>query len=263
MRYAVLSDIHANVDALRCVLAAVDRAEIDRIICLGDLVGYYTAANQCIELLRSRGVECIRGNHDAAAAGLRDEPTEFSPVAWRAIRWTQRELTEQNRVYLAGLPSFRCVDEAFVIVHAALHPLPNAEQRIRCPADASLSLRILANHHFGTNVCFFGHTHHQEAYVLQDHHVARIEGAPFSLSPEGFYMINPGSVGQPRDGDPRAALAIYDTQRQVVEFERIAFDGSATRQSAIEAGLLDRPSLLRRCAHRARVQLRLMLPSSR
>jgi predicted phosphodiesterase len=261
MRYAILSDIHANLDALRGVLAAVDRAEVDRLVCLGDLVGYYTAPNQCIELLRSRGVECIRGNHDAAAAGLR-EPTDFSAVARRAILWTQCELAEEHRAYLADLPSFRCVDDAFVIVHASLHPLPNDEQRIHCPADAILSLRILANRHFGTNVCFFGHTHHQEAYVLRNHHVIRIEGDHFTLSPEEFYMINPGSVGQPRDGDPRASVAIYDTLRQAVEFERVAYDDSASRQNAMAAGLLDRPSLLRRYAHRARARLRCLLPSS-
>ena len=247
MRYAIISDIHANLEALVAVLKAADESEIQRIVCLGDLVGYYADPNACIELIRCRGIACVRGNHDTVAAGLR-EPVGFPELARRAIQWTAQQLTEENRTYLADLPLVQDIDGEFVVVHAALHPEPNDEVRIRSEADASLSLQMLADGYGGRRVCFFGHTHHPAAYTMQDRTVTRSTDQSLPLSDAAWYLINPGSVGQSRAADPRASMVVYDSFTRIVEFRRVGYDGAAGREKAMAMGLIPRPHLLRRSA---------------
>lgn len=247
MRYAIISDIHANLEALSAALRAADEIEAQRIVCLGDLVGYYADANACVELIRDRGIQCVRGNHDSVAAGLR-EPVEFSEIARRAIWWTREHLTEANRSYLASLPLVQSIDEAFVVVHGALHPEPNDEVRIRSEAEAKLSLQMLVSGYDGQRVCFFGHTHQAVAYIMQGVTVSRAAEPSLRTTEAASYLINPGSVGQSRGEDPRASMVTYDAVTRVVEFHRVSYDWSAARAKAMAKGLIPRPHMLRRSA---------------
>ena len=247
MRYAIISDIHANLEALTAVLRAADEAQVQRIVCLGDLVGYYADPNGVVELIRQRGIPCVRGNHDSVAAGLRG-PVNFSETARRAIRWTGEHLTEQNRSYLEALPLVHGIDEKFVIVHAALHPEPNDEVRIRTEADAKLSLQILASGYGNQRVCFFGHTHHPVAYTMQDGTVTQSSDLSVRMTDGASYLINPGSVGQSRAADPRASMVVYDALTRTAQFHRISYDYLAARAKAMSMGLIPRPHLLRRSA---------------
>lgn len=245
MRYAIISDIHANLEALLAVLRAIERIGADQIVCLGDIVGYFANPNECIELVRDHAAACIRGNHDSVAAGFR-EPVDFSPTARRAIDWTGTELTPANRQYLADLPLFQTVDNAFSIVHATLHPQPDEVTRIRCEIDALPSLDMLASGAVGQRICFFGHTHHRIAYALNDTTLSTLDDDEFHLSGSSVYLVNPGSVGQSRDDDPRASFLIYDSQRSTIQFLRINYDQATAKAKGIAQGLIRQPHAVMR-----------------
>ena len=247
MRYAIISDVHANLEALTAVLEAADEAQVQRIVCLGDLVGYYADPNGVVELIRQRGIPCVRGNHDSVAAGLRG-PVDFSETARRAIQWTGEHLTEQNRSYLECLPLVQDIDEAFVIVHAALHPEPNDEVRIGSDADAKLTLQMLVSGYGNQRLCFFGHTHHPVAYTMQDGMLTRSNDPTLRMTDDGSYLINPGSVGQSRAADPRASMVVYDALTRTAQLHRVGYNYSAARAKAMAMGLIPRPHLLRRSA---------------
>ena len=245
MRYAIVSDIHANLEALSAVLQATEQFGADQIICLGDIVGYFTNPNECIELVREHAVACVRGNHDSVAAGL-IEPVDFSPTARRAIDWTKRVLTATNRRYLADLPLFQTVDTAFAIVHATLYPQPDEVTRIRDEADARPNLEMLSSGAVGQRICFFGHTHHRTAYSLSDTAVTRLDDDELHLDGSSAYLINPGSVGQSRDGDPRASFLIHDSQHRTVQFHRIDYDHRKAKAKGVAQGLIGRPHVVMR-----------------
>ena len=247
MRYAIISDVHANLEALTAVLQAADEAEVHQIVCLGDLVGYYADPNGVVELIRQRGIRCVRGNHDSVAAGLR-EPVDFSETARRSIQWTGENLTDGNRRYLASLPLVQSIEEDFVVVHAALHPEPNDEVRIRSEADAKLSLQMLVSRYRHQRVCFFGHTHHPVVYTMQEGTVTQSSGQKLQMTDDASYLINPGSVGQSRAADPRASMVVYDALTRTAQFHRVSYDCSAARAKAMSMGLIPRPHLLRRSA---------------
>lgn len=245
MRYAIISDIHANLEALSAVLDAAERLGAERIVCLGDIVGYYANPTQCVDCLRGRGIECVRGNHDSVAGGLR-EPGDFSAPALKAIVWTRRHLPAEYSQYLASLPLSLVIDNRFVMVHAGLHPQPNDTVRIRNERDAGETLRCLPAS--GPRLCFCGHTHSSVIYARQGGTVTRHSGEQIELVPGASYLINPGSVGQPRDGDDRASFAIYDSSRASVRFHRELYDRRLTREKAIAAGTVSPPHILRRSA---------------
>lgn len=234
MRYLVLSDIHANLEALDTVLEAARDLPHDRILVLGDLVGYGADPNLVVE--RIRGLEpaaVIRGNHDKVGAGL--EPADaFNAVARSAIRWTYEALSDDNRDWLAELPSGPVViDDAFVICHGT----PYDEDAY--VFDESDVLRAM---HASTHpLCLFGHTHVQVGYRLADSSLTlESESAARPLQipiAGGHYLINPGSVGQPRDGDPRAGFAVYDSAAKVVEIHRTPYPVARAQAKIREAGL--------------------------
>lgn len=255
MRYALLADIHANLEALSAVLAAAPALGVDRLVGLGDIVGYYADPNACVDLLRRHAAVAVRGNHDSVAAGLR-APLEFSPTARRAIAWTAAELTPSSRHYLAALPLLRVVDDAFVIVHAALHPQPNESTRLCTPADARPTLEIIADHYPRQRICFFGHIHRRAAYLLRQGRVTEAGGHELFLEDDAVYLVNPGSIGQPRGGDPRPSLAIYDTLRRCVEFHYVAHDNARALRKAAAAGLIRPPNPIMRSARQVKHLLR-------
>ena len=238
-RYAILSDIHANLEALTSVLGALDDQHIDQTFHLGDLVGYYANPNECIALVRERGITSVIGNHDRAAAGL-IEPTGFTDHARSAILWTRANLTPENKQFLASLPLVCQPDDGTLLVHAALHPEPNDEVRITSEHVAGKSFGVLASSFPKAKIAFFGHTHRAAAYAHC--HITTPapigDDATLKLRADSVYLVNPGSVGQSRDTDLRAAYAIYDTDTQIIHFRRANYDLLATRQKLSRSGIL-------------------------
>jgi predicted phosphodiesterase len=243
VRYLILSDIHANWEALEAVLEQV-AGLYDRALCCGDLVGYSADPNKVVGWVRRNISVTVRGNHDKVCAGL--EGSEwFNPVAQVAARWTREELTAENLAYLRGLPKGPAEVEEFQILHGS--PLDEDGYVMGTHDAASLS------GYLGCPLSFFGHTHIQGGFLWIRGSVRQIAGLKpderrqaLPLEPEPVYLINPGSVGQPRDGDPRAAYALYATEERSVTYCRAPYDiGEAQRKMRL-AGLP--PSLADRLA---------------
>jgi predicted phosphodiesterase len=228
MRILVLSDLHSNATALDAVLAsAKDRWDLS--VCLGDVVGYGPDPNEVTARLREMGTRTIRGNHDKAVTGLM-ETDDFNPVAKAAVDWTRAQLEPEHLAWLAALPQGPFKTDGIVLVHGAFQ---DEDEYVFTPAQALDGLLDSA-----AEVTFFGHTHHQGGFSYQDSQLEVLQIRP--RPSESFaalrvelprrYLLNPGSIGQPRDGDPRAAFAIADLEHQVVEFWRVPYDISVVQQ---------------------------------
>lgn len=245
MRFLILSDIHANVDAFDTVLAAAPRTSWDRALVLGDLVGYGADPNGVIErVLALDPLAVIRGNHDKAACRLADA-SDFNHVARAAALWTAQTLTPENRMYLERLPAGpRTIDDAVEICHGA--PF-DEDHYVFDPNDASHALDTASR-----PVCFFGHTHLPIIYRRDKEGDAGFvphmgdEDLQVPFDADARYLVNPGSVGQPRDGDPRAAFAIYDSDLRILTLRRVAYPVEAAQKRIFSAGLP--PSLAHRLA---------------
>ncbi len=233
---AVIADIHGNREALAAVLAAVDAAGHGTIYCLGDLVGYGPDPDWCVETIRARKCVCLLGNHDAVAAGLRDG-SDFSPPALQAMHWTRRRLSPEQLTYLAALPTRREVSTMTGnahLVHASL--VDDYLTYISTPEPALASLQRLRLGHFAC----IGHTHKPALWTLAG------GTAVLQPTPDGWWeipmqpvLLNPGSCGQPRDHDQRAAYLVWDVAGRRCRWERVAYDVTTTQQKMRDAGLPD------------------------
>jgi predicted phosphodiesterase len=233
LRYLVLSDIHSNLEALdQCLREA--SGKYDEAVCLGDLVGYGPDPNAVIDKIWGLASSVIRGNHDKACCGLSDAE-DFNPAAKIATFWTRRDLSRAHTDYLRALPQGPVPVNGFQMVHGSV---ADEDEYILGPAQALPALEALT-----TAVTLFGHTHHQGAFVLSP-----TQGFSTSDAKDGCvlevqieagsrYLINPGSVGQPRDGDWRAAFAIFDASEQRVEFYRTPYDLASTQSKMKDRGL--------------------------
>ena len=232
MRILILSDIHANLVALNTVIA--DAGRFDRIWCLGDVVGYGPEPNACIETLRRYDLLSLAGNHDWAVLDKLDLE-EFNPDARGAALWTRNQLTVNNLDWLHALPERVPTHLGqFTLVHGS--PRYPIWEYVLTPAVARINFD-----YFDTPVCLMGHTHVPVVYRHQPG--ARTasaetlgENTPLTFGPERM-MINPGSVGQPRDGDNRAAYAVLDTESATLTHYRVAYDIGATQAKMEQAGL--------------------------
>lgn len=241
MKIALISDIHANLEALQATLDAVRAEGAERIVCLGDIVGYNTDAAACIALLRQSGAVCIAGNHDRAVVGAIG--TEgFSGPAARAVAWTRARLDEDSRAFLAALPLTADIDGTLVAVHGALHPEVGKELvRLDDDGKRALSLQALAAHPSGARICVFGHTHRAGLWEWRD---GAVQAVPLDgraeLRADGLYLLNPGTVGEPRGSDARACFACFDTASRRVTLHRVAYARRATLSKTRRAGLAPR-----------------------
>ena len=234
MKYLILSDIHSNKEALSAVLSFVRRKPWDKVVFLGDLVGYGANPNQTVDTLRAlKPFVGIRGNHDKVCSGI-EQGELFNRIALEAAMWTRRKLTRTNLAFLKSLPEGPLVvDESFAISHGT--PIDE---------DAYIFGEIEALNVFRQTsfpVCFFGHSHFPVIFALSPDAITTIlTVAPafrFKLRGGVRYLINPGSIGQPRDGNPFASFAIYDSKSQVVTIHRIAYHVAETQGKILKAGL--------------------------
>ncbi len=235
MKYAVIADIHANLPALQAVLKDIAVQRCDAVVCLGDLVGYFTEPKECVDLIRGMNIPCVKGNHDEYCS-CPAPPTGFNSRAAEGVQWTRQQLTDDDREWLMNLPLVEMVD-GFTIVHASLNQ-PHRWEYVFDKLAAASSL-----HAQKSAVCFFGHTHVPVAFV-RDGSVRGGTYTKFKIESGRQYFINPGSVGQPRDGSMRASYVAYDTSERTVELRRIDFqrpnsDGGA----ALPTGPSPKPKL--------------------
>ncbi len=231
MRFAILSDIHANLEALEAVLADAEEQQCTHFVCLGDVVGYNASPSECVKIIQEMECPVVKGNHDEQAS-IVSSSEGFNELAEEAIDWTRAQLSADDKAWLSDLRLTRQVRD-FTVVHATLDT-PGQWGYVFNDLDAIASFTY--QH---TSLCFFGHTHWPTAFVRDDN-VRRIAVGQIMLSAGKKYFINPGSIGQPRDRDWRAAYCILHTDRNVVEQRRVKYDLETAQRKIREAGLPDR-----------------------
>ncbi len=235
MRILVVSDLHANITAFDAVLAAA-KGRYDRSVCLGDVVGYGPDPNEVTARLRELGTETIRGNHDKAISGVM-AADDFNPVAKAAVDWSNTQLEPAHLEWLTNLPRGPLSTDGLVLVHGAFQ---DEDEYVFTPAQALEGLLDST-----APITFFGHTHHQGGFSILDSRLEVLQIHPrmsesftaLRLEPQRRYLLNPGSVGQPRDSDPRAAFAIADLEHGIVEFWRVPYDIAAVQERMRKARL--------------------------
>lgn len=240
MKIGVISDIHSNLEALRVVMEYLDHERVTDIYCCGDIVGYGSNPNECIDLLREYRVQAVTGNHDQAACG-RADLSRFNDAGRSAIQWTRKRLTTDRREYLQQLPLTRDKEleqKTVSLVHGSpINPLWGYMFHRK---DIYMSSRLQRNNTF---LQLFGHTHQQALFSVQQDDITRQsiqEKCELIKDKEISYYLNPGSVGQPRDGNWRASLCILDVKGKGpfrVQFHRLEYDVEKTRQKILRAGL--------------------------
>lgn len=239
VRYAIISDIHANLEAFKAALSDIEQQSVDKVICLGDIVGYYADPNDCTDLCREQGIISLRGNHDDAAVGICGTE-DFNPFAQKALDWTKGQLTETNKDWLRQLPEYKLVEDLFLAVHGSpYHPY----DYIFSLAGAEHAFEFLTSHYPGIALCFFGHTHQRALYSFDcrtteeclDENLA----PEYELCKDRVYLINPGSIGQARDGKPGASYLVYNSDNNSISFKHVPYDFNDTQRKVGEAGLPD------------------------
>ena len=233
----IISDIHSNLEALNAVLDEIHSLPADSLFCLGDLVGYNADPDLCVSKVVSEAAIIVRGNHDKAVAGILSMDW-FNPIARKAVIWTRKSARPETLETVASLPEGPLdAGEGVLLCHGA----PMDEDRyIMDGVSISESFELLAGEHPDSRVCFHGHTH--VPFMARMRKKARkpdilpAEGE-IELEKDTIYLINPGSVGQPRDGNPRASFGIFDTGRGVYKTIRIAYDMLRTGKKIAAAGL--------------------------
>jgi predicted phosphodiesterase len=234
VHYLILTDIHANWEALEAVTRDA-AGGYDQILCCGDLVGYGADPNLVVEWVREHCSAVVRGNHDKACTGIEDLEW-FNPIAREAALWTMKALTTANADYTRALTKGPLGIDGFQLVHGSA---ADEDEYILAPGEAELAFTYMER-----RLEFFGHTHVQGGFVWNRSRVEilprvapRAWDLPLEIDPTCGYMINPGSVGQPRDGDPRAAYALYDSDSGMVTYRRTEYDLAGAQKKIREAGL--------------------------
>ena len=232
MRYAIIADIHSNLTALQAVLDDINTQEkVDKIWCLGDIVGYGPEPHECIELLRTTDHICVAGNHDRAVVGKLDM-TSFNTYAAEAVNWTAGKLSIGDITYLNNLPE-SIEDGDFLLVHGS--PREPIMEYILSMSVARQNFDC-----FRTKYCLVGHTHVPQAYSLdeEDNFTATKFLPNIKLiTGETRLIVNPGAAGQPRDGNPEASYAIYDNGTKIIQLRRVAYDIRQTQDRIMKSGL--------------------------
>lgn len=256
MKYALITDLHGNLEATESVLGVIDQCHPGvEVLCLGDIVGYGPDPSRCIELMRERDIACVRGNHDEMVVGLRGFSRCIASGISAAI-WTRRQLDDSQMRFLHELPIRRAVSTELAMCHGDLE---SADTYVSDHAAADRVLQQLDAFAPGTSLLVCGHTHHAATYSPGHGFVLQPQPTTVALHADRRWVINPGAVGQSRDGSPQAQFAVIDTDRRQVVFEHAAYDHTTTEAKMRRAGLtagvvLTRPSGIGRHVERLRTR---------
>lgn len=255
MKIGIMSDIHSNLEALQVVLDDMAQEGVGKIVCLGDIVGYGANPNECVEKVKESGIVSVRGNHDEVA--VTGDADRFNKYARAAVLWTADKLTAENRKFLKSLPYIISNDD-FTIVHSA----PGNPEKW----EYITSIFEAAHHIYDHKLCFIGHLHRPMVFVADNegeglsynkntslkrsgrrsgresgiHHLNMIGCATTPIDKDKHYIINVGSVGQPRDGDPRASYGVYDTDASTFQLKRVCYDIKLAQQKIYDTKLPQR-----------------------
>jgi predicted phosphodiesterase len=231
MKYAIIADIHGNMDAFQVVLEDIRNQKATHIVCLGDVVGYNAQPKECLDIVRQMNIPCVKGNHDEYCS-TENHLDGFNPHAAEAVHWTREQLPEDDKKWLRELKYSRMAAN-FTMVHATL----DAPERWGYVFD---KLAAAASFPYqNTQMCFFGHTHVPVAF-MRDTVVRGGTYSKFKVDPSKKYFINVGAVGQPRDNNPKAAYVIYDMDALTIELRRLDYDIASAQKKIIDAGLPER-----------------------
>jgi predicted phosphodiesterase len=221
MKIAVISDIHGNLEALQSTLERIDALGITAVYCLGDIVGYGASPNECVELIRRRNIASIAGNHDKAVIG--EVPVDdFSAMAKEGVLWTRTVLIDENTAYLRGL-DYQIAAHGVLFVHSS----PDAPEEFRYLLSYGHAIESFRS--MTANLCFIGHTHRPVIFCE--------DGNTQTIAREKKFIVNVGSVGQPRDGDRRGCFAVFDTDHYTLEYVRVEYNIEESRKKITNAGL--------------------------
>jgi len=231
-RCGIIADLHSNFAAVRAVLSALAKEEVGTVLCAGDIVGYGPSPCEVIDALRDLPLQSIRGNHDRYALG--EDSEQIRAATAEAVEYTRRVLTPACHGFLEGIEDTMLYQDRVLLFHGSLR---NRDEYILTPEAAVTSLRLLRSDYAGIYLAFFGHTHlptiigdGKVLYEIKPSSTVKLK----AMTP---YIINPGSVGQPRDGNPDAAYAVLDTAERTVTFRRVPYDIDDTCQRVLKAGL--------------------------
>lgn len=237
MRYAIFSDVHSNLEALESVLAAYTNEHIDKYLCVGDIIGYGANPKECIKIIRDLKILTVAGNHDWASSG-KYSIEFFNPYARNGVIWTRKQIDNLEVDYLNNL-GLVYKEDNFCIVHGTLVN-PDQFGYLFELSDAQSSFEAMQQE----TLCFVGHTHSPIIFKKNSGKITYVKDSNIVIEPDNQYIINVGSVGQPRDGDNRACFCVYDSKERSVQIKRIEYDIQSAQLKILKAGL---PSSL---AHR-------------
>ena len=243
MKYAIMSDMHGNLEASNTVVDDISKRNVDKIICLGDIVGYGANPNECVELMKKNDVLCVKGNHDAVVTGELSLD-DFSPLAQVALRWTQNELTEENKSFLKESNLVEQVQN-LVFCHGSLEKYENVNY-VFDEEDIATLLYVGAEMP-KWDICFIGHTHapmiakvkdKENIDLKEDISYLKVADLEFNLELKDYkHIVNVGSVGQPRDRNWRSCYFTYDSKNQKLEYFRVKYELSKAQRKIVDAGL--------------------------
>ncbi|MBF0510763.1 MAG: metallophosphoesterase family protein [Candidatus Omnitrophica bacterium] len=229
MRYGIISDIHSNLEAFEAVMTECRQLKIETLLCCGDIVGYGADPKACIHLVKKGNIVSVAGNHDWAVSGRLDF-SYFTPNGQAAVLWTRSQLGMEDMIYLNNLPSW-LKNKDCTLVHGTLQS-PGQFTYLTNIEKASQTFALMEN-----KVCFVGHTHVPQVYIEREGRIYSSDILDIDIQPDCRYIINVGSVGQPRDRNPLASFCVYDTQLEMIENHRVPYDIERAQQKILEAGL--------------------------
>jgi predicted phosphodiesterase len=230
VKYVIISDIHANLEALEAARREIEEIAPDKVLCLGDLVGYGASPNECVEVTRTISDIMVAGNHDFGAVG-RTDIAYFNMYAREAILWTAKALKKKNVDFLSGRPLSEVVGDSIRMVHAT----PRDPERWNYIFSHEQALEEFDA--FEEQICFIGHSHQPIIYELMDSETLIVNNERARVMEGRRYLVNVGSVGQPRDGNPQASICIYDIDKAEIAIKRVEYDVEGAKQRIIDAGL--------------------------
>jgi predicted phosphodiesterase len=230
MRYVVLSDVHSNWEALEAVLSYLEKVKYDKIVFLGDFVGYGANPNECVALLKEIVEYAVLGNHDLAVFNP-EEARYFNPYAREAIHWTRLVLGRDNINYLSRLPLSLEIEKGILMVHST----PVKPERWEYLLSVNDALTQFMK--FEGKIALFGHSHIPGAFLMSNNGIEVVVERKLIIRENHRYLINPGSVGQPRDMDPRASFGLLDTDAGIFEWHRVEYDIHKAQEKIVKAGL--------------------------